>query len=83
MRQNRRIVYGTWNRKPVTILISYKTPVAVDLGDGHYVVTDKYYSATTARHIRTFVGGGSGIPAGQEVVDQIYRTGALHDQAKG
>lgn len=38
------------------ILFSYKTPVAVYIAAGqHYIVTNKYWSRTTTRHINSWI----------------------------
>ena len=41
----------------VTVLFSYKTPVAAQLEDGFYVRTDRRWSVTTSRHINKWLAG--------------------------
>jgi len=43
----------------VTVLFSYKTPVAAQTEDGLFVRTDKHWSATTSRHISKWLAGAS------------------------
>ncbi len=40
-----------------SILFSYKTPVALHIEGMGYVVTEKYWSRTTNRHISKFLNG--------------------------
>ena len=41
----------------VTVLFSYKTPVAAQTEDGFYVRTEKHWSVTTSRHINKWLAG--------------------------
>lgn len=54
----------------VTILFSYRTPVAAQTADGFYVRTDKHWSVTTSRHINKWLSG-----ARCEVKPQSYFDG--------
>ena len=54
----------------VTVLFSYKTPVAAQTEDGFFVRTDKFWSATTSRHINKWLAG-----ARAEVKPQSYFDG--------
>jgi hypothetical protein len=46
----------------VTILFSYRTPVAAHIPGSGYVKTDRSWSRTTSKHINQFIArnGGSG-----------------------
>ena len=46
----------------VTVLFSYKTPVACHVAGEGFSKTDKYWSRTTSKHIGQFIArnGGSG-----------------------
>lgn len=37
------------------LLVSYETPVALLDKDGHFYVTEKRWSPTTTRHVRTWL----------------------------
>lgn len=41
----------------LTVLFSYKTPVAAWVSGLGYVRTDKFWSVTTSRHINQWIGG--------------------------
>jgi len=67
---NRNAVVITTASK--AILISYKTPVAYrDLESGKYYVTDKRWSATTARHITLFLDDRKAKVISQYEIDQV------------
>lgn len=40
-----------------SVLFSYKTPVALHIEGMGYIVTEKYWSKTTSRHINKFLNG--------------------------
>ena len=55
----------------VTILFSYKTPVAGYDNDGSFR-TDEHYSSTTTRHINKYLGGkGIGRKVTQNYIDSL------------
>ena len=54
----------------VTILFSYKTPVAGYDNDGAFR-TDKHYSSTTTRHINKWLQGVEAREVEQETLDSL------------
>lgn len=54
----------------VTVLFSYKTPVAAQTEDGFFVRTEKFWSVTTSRHINKWLAG-----ARAEIKPQSYFDG--------
>ena len=55
----------------VTILFSYKTPVAGYDNDGSFR-TDEHYSSTTTRHINKYLGGkGIGRKVTQNYINSL------------
>lgn len=54
-----------------SILISYETPVAILYhGNGKYVKTSKKWSATTSRHINSWLNGAEAELEPQEYFDE-------------
>ena len=51
------------------IFISYETPVAAKLNDGHLVRTNENFSRTTSKHITQYLNGRMA-----EYVDQSFFT---------
>ena len=58
--------------KDVTILVSYETPVAyIDGLTGKAYKTSKKWSATTSRHINSWLNGVDAIEVEQSVLDNL------------
>lgn len=56
----------------ITILFSYKTPVAGWDSLGAFR-TSRHYSSTTTRHINKYLGKGIGREVDQDYIDAIVR----------
>lgn len=66
---NGYLVYPTDN---ITVLLSYEIQVAAMI-DGTYIVSNAYYSKTTNRHIKQFVGDNSYTVVDQMILDSLVK----------
>ncbi len=57
-------------KENVFVLFSYKTPVAV-YENGKHIVTEKYWSRTTSRHINQWLSGATPTTKPQEYFDNL------------
>jgi hypothetical protein len=56
----------------ITILFSYKTPVAYRVNEtGEYFKTDKHWSVTTSRHINQWIGDSGEATVGSVSQDDL------------
>jgi hypothetical protein len=56
----------------ITILFSYKTPVAYHDGQKFYK-TEQHYSRTTLKHITTWLNGAHAVTCPQSQLDQLIQ----------
>ena len=55
------------------IFFSYDTPVAIRLGNGGLIKTDRYHSKTTSKHINNWLAGNEAETVGQEVIEEFLK----------
>jgi len=54
-------------------LISRLTPVAIRLGNGGLIKTDRYYSKTTSKHVNKWLDGNEAETVSQEVIQEFLK----------
>lgn len=55
----------------VTVLFSYKTPVAAHVTGRGYIKTEKFWSKTTSRHVNSWLEGVTASTVPQAYLDNL------------